>query len=214
MMVVLFKNEPYPDRNEAEYQAAVQEMRGIVTKMPGFISIKAYTAEDGEPLEIIRFETEETLEAWRTQPRHRKTQQRGREAFYQRYRVQVCRGIRDYEWLQEDGRGIRREIVKEQKDTLGAKELALMVDKDLGLTSAALEKASIAPPEKSHLRKVAEDFLAMARAYHADAAHFRERGELAKALANVNYAHAWLDAGARAGLFDVGGDDRLFTLAE
>src|SRR2546427_2825694 len=54
----------------------------------------------------------------------------------------------------------------------------------------------------------------MARAYLEDATHFRERGELEKALANVNYAHGWLDAGARVGLFDVGGDDQLFTLSE
>lgn len=93
-------------------------------------------------------------------------------------------------------------------------ELAALVDKDIGLTERALAKITIAPPERSHLRKVAEDFLAMARAYCEDAKHFRDKGELEKALANVNYAHGWLDAGARIGLFDVGGDDRLFTLSD
>ena len=93
-------------------------------------------------------------------------------------------------------------------------DLAVLVDKDIALTERALAKLSIAPPEKSHLRKGAEDFLAMARAYSEDAKHFRDKGELGKALANINYAHGWLDAGARLGLFDVGGDDRLFTLAE
>ncbi len=34
------------------------------------------------------------------------------------------------------------------------------------------------------------------------------------AFAAVNYAHGWLDAGARLGVFDVGADDRLFTLLE
>ena len=92
--------------------------------------------------------------------------------------------------------------------------LAALVEKDIGLTERALANIKIAPPAKSHLRKVAEDFLSMARAYCEDAKHFRDKGELDKALANVNYAHGWLDAGARIGLFDVGGDDRLFTLAE
>ena len=54
----------------------------------------------------------------------------------------------------------------------------------------------------------------MARAYFEDAKHFRDRGELDKALATINYSHGWLDAGARLGLFDVGGDDQLFTLSE
>lgn len=93
-------------------------------------------------------------------------------------------------------------------------DLAALVEKDLGLTERALEKAKLAAPRRSHLRKIAEDFLSMARAYFDDAKHFRDRGELGKALANVNYAHGWLDAGARIGLFDVGEDDRLFTLSE
>ena len=92
--------------------------------------------------------------------------------------------------------------------------LAEFVEKDIGLTERALAKVKVAPPAKSHLRKVAEDFLSMARAYTEDAKHFRDKGELEKALANINYAHGWLDAGARIGLFDVGGDDKLFTLAE
>jgi len=93
-------------------------------------------------------------------------------------------------------------------------DLAALVEKDLSLTERALAKASAAPPKRSHLRKVAEDFLSMARAYFEDARHFRDKGELDKALANVNYAHGWLDAGARLGLFDVGEDDQLFTLSE
>ncbi|HYM41043.1 MAG TPA: DUF357 domain-containing protein [Thermoplasmata archaeon] len=93
-------------------------------------------------------------------------------------------------------------------------DLAALVNKDIGLTERALSKIKIASPKRSHLRKVAEDFLAMARAYYEDAKHFRDQGELEKALANINYAHGWLDAGARAGLFDVGEDDQLFTLSE
>ena len=78
-------------------------------------------------------------------------------------------------------------------------DLRALVDKDVSLTETALAKVKLAPPPRSHLRKVAEDFLEMARAYFEDAKHFRERGELEKALANVNYAHGWLDAGARVG---------------
>lgn len=93
-------------------------------------------------------------------------------------------------------------------------DLRQLVDKDIALTERALAKASIAAPTRSHLRKIAEDFVGMAHAYCNDAKHFRGKGELEKALANVNYAHGWLDAGARLGLFDVGGDDTLFTLSE
>jgi len=93
-------------------------------------------------------------------------------------------------------------------------ELRTLVDHDIVLTERALAKATIAAPKRSHLRKVAEDFVAMARAYHHDAVHFRQKGELEEALASINYAHGWLDACPRLGLFDVGEDDQLFTLSE
>jgi hypothetical protein len=54
----------------------------------------------------------------------------------------------------------------------------------------------------------------MARAYFEDAKDFTAKGDLVNAFACINYAHGWLDSGARLGLFDVGGDDRLFTLYE
>jgi len=95
-----------------------------------------------------------------------------------------------------------------------AMELRDLVDHDIALTQRALAKAAVAAPKRSHLRRIAEDFVSMARAYHDDAVHFREKGRLEEALANINYAHGWLDAGARLGLFDVGEDDQLFTLSE
>lgn len=98
-----------------------------------------------------------------------------------------------------------------------AKTYRVLRDKcaaDLETTRRALAKVRIAVPRRSHYRKAAEDFLSMAKAYFSDARHHRERGDLVAAFACVNYAHGWLDAGARLGLFDVGGDDKLFTLAE
>lgn len=88
------------------------------------------------------------------------------------------------------------------------------LDHYIELTDRALKRAKIAPPERSHHRRLAQDFLGMAQAYAGDARHFRDNGDFVNALSCVNYAHGWLDAGARLGLFDVGGDDQLFTLAE
>lgn len=80
------------------------------------------------------------------------------------------------------------------------------------IAEAALEKAresgESVTPEK--LRKARADFLDMAERYIADARHFREQGDLVTAFAALNYAHGFLDAGARLGLFDVH-DSRLFA---
>jgi hypothetical protein len=80
-------------------------------------------------------------------------------------------------------------------------------------TAAALKKLRVVTPPRSHLDEVASDFLEMAKAYHSDGWHFYRQGDLVSAFACVSYAHGWLDAGARLGLWDVDEDDQLFTLA-
>jgi len=58
----------------------------------------------------------------------------------------------------------------------------------------------------------AEDFFDMASRYYSDAEHFfKNQNDYVLAFASLNYAHGWLDAGARIGLFKVK-DSRLFTV--
>ncbi|UCF08472.1 MAG: DUF357 domain-containing protein [Thermoplasmata archaeon] len=95
-------------------------------------------------------------------------------------------------------------------DTITKEKITDYLDK----TQRALVKLRLTAPERSHAKKIAEDFLSMANSYFSDAKHFFEKGEYVDAFACVNYAHGWLDAGARLGLFDVEEDDQLFTLAE
>ncbi|MFH1455673.1 MAG: DUF357 domain-containing protein [archaeon] len=56
-----------------------------------------------------------------------------------------------------------------------------------------------------------DDFLDMIERYISDARHFESKGDIVNAFAALNYAHGWLDAGARIGLFDVH-DSKLFTV--
>ncbi len=88
------------------------------------------------------------------------------------------------------------------------------LSKYLSITEKAIKKLKIAVPEKSYLRQLAEDFLEMAESYSSDARRFAKEGNFVNAFACINYAHGWLDCGARMGLFDVGEDDQLFTLYE
>ncbi|HLC81387.1 MAG TPA: DUF357 domain-containing protein [Candidatus Nanoarchaeia archaeon] len=63
-------------------------------------------------------------------------------------------------------------------------------------------------------KKQAEEVLDMAQRYYDDANHFlAEKKDAVLAFAALNYAHGWLDAGARMGLFKVN-DSRLFTVDE
>lgn len=88
------------------------------------------------------------------------------------------------------------------------------MNKYLETTGRAIDKVKVAPPARSHMFKLANDFLSMAMIYYSDAKAFARDGNYVLAYGAVNYAHGWLDAGARMGLFDVNEDDQLFTLAE
>jgi len=70
-------------------------MHVIVTNMPGFISVKMFTAEDGEVLALAEFESLDSLKAWKEHPDHVVAQQRGREGFFAEYRAQICSSIRE-----------------------------------------------------------------------------------------------------------------------
>lgn len=82
------------------------------------------------------------------------------------------------------------------------------LDKYFAVTGEALEIAKAA--EQTN-KEQAADFLDMASRYYSDAKHFRDKGDWVLAFAALNYAHGWLDAGARIQLFKVN-DSRLFTV--
>ena len=86
------------------------------------------------------------------------------------------------------------------------------LEKYFSITEKALKIAKISAPKKTHLHKAAIDFSDMAERYFKDAKHFEKKGDYITAFAALNYAHGWLDAGARMGLFDVDHNSKLFTV--
>lgn len=84
------------------------------------------------------------------------------------------------------------------------------LDKYFSITGEALQKVRDSPQCGERVENVL-DFLDMAQRYYDDARHFDEKGDMVLAFAALNYAHGWLDAGARIGLFKVK-DSRLFTV--
>ena len=76
------------------------------------------------------------------------------------------------------------------------------------LTSKALKKVKIV---EKH-RKEAADFLDLAQRYFDDAKYFEKKGDIVNAYGAVVYSHAFLDAGARLGFFDVGKDNKMFMV--
>ena len=83
------------------------------------------------------------------------------------------------------------------------------LDKYFSITGKAL---AMCKDRLEHKRLMeAKDFLDMASRYYSDAGYFMKKGDYVLAFAALNYAHGWLDAGARIKLFNVH-DSKLFTV--
>ncbi len=90
-------------------------------------------------------------------------------------------------------------------------ELIKKMEKYENTTKLGLEKIKKMKGLDTNREKIANDFLGMAKNYFNDGKFFKEKGDFLTALASFSYAHAWLDAGVRARLFEAH-DDQLFTL--
>lgn len=77
------------------------------------------------------------------------------------------------------------------------------------ITEKALEKAR--RKIKRGKEKEAKEIIDMAINYVSDAHYFHNKKDFVNAFAALNYAHGWLDSGARLGIFNVK-DRKLFTI--
>jgi len=94
-MLVVFRARRTVEGDGPEYKHWLLRMSEIACKMPGYISHKAYIAEDGERLTFFEWESAETLQAWATHPEHVPVQQMGRDKFYTDYHLQVGELVRE-----------------------------------------------------------------------------------------------------------------------
>lgn len=83
------------------------------------------------------------------------------------------------------------------------------LEKYFSLSSRALNiaKKNINKSKKQEAGKIIE----IASCYLSDAKFFERNKDYVNAFAAINYAHGWLDCGARLGIFDVK-DTTLFTI--
>jgi heme-degrading monooxygenase HmoA len=103
MVVAIFRAR-VREEHAAEYYALADEMARLARAMPGFLSWKAYTSEDGERVSVHEWESAEQLAAWRSHPRHVAVQARGRERYYEGYTLYVCDAPRESRFARRTAR--------------------------------------------------------------------------------------------------------------
>ncbi len=105
MIVVVFRAHRTAAGLGEDYAGQLKRMADLAVKMPGYVSHKAFVAEDGERLTLIEWESAETLRAWATHPEHLAVKELGRQTFYEDYRLQVCETLRESTFTRRAGPG-------------------------------------------------------------------------------------------------------------
>ena len=83
------------------------------------------------------------------------------------------------------------------------------IEKYYKLTSKALKIAKKAIAKGKS--KQAKEIIIMVEAYLSDSRYFQKNNDYVNAYGALNYAHGWLDCGARLKIFKVT-DNKLFTI--
>ena len=91
--VIVFRSR-LRDGITAQYDRHAQDVYQRAITMPGFVSSKKFSADDGEQLSLVEFDSAEHLANWRDDDEHGRAQTAGREVYYAEYRVQVCTELR------------------------------------------------------------------------------------------------------------------------
>jgi heme-degrading monooxygenase HmoA len=97
MIAVIFEVWP-TDGRKKEYLDIAGELRPLLEKIDGFISIERFESlyEPGKILSLSFFRDEEAVKAWRNTNEHRVAQAKGRGGVFSNYRLRVASVLRDY----------------------------------------------------------------------------------------------------------------------
>lgn len=101
MIVTVFRSK-LDEQHKDAYKALTANMTKLVTDMPGLVSYKSFKSHDGERVIIVEFKDEESHNAWRDHPQHRRAMELGKARFYESYKVQVCRLMRDVSFSRDE----------------------------------------------------------------------------------------------------------------
>jgi heme-degrading monooxygenase HmoA len=104
MVTGIFHYKLRADIDMAEYEAEVFHMYELVSGNPAFglVDLQTFNGPDGDNVLVATFEHAEGIEAWRNDPEHVVTQERGRTEWFESYWGGEI--IRHYDFDQATGR--------------------------------------------------------------------------------------------------------------
>lgn len=111
MIAVIFEVIPDPDQKDT-YLASAATMKPFYENIDGFISVERFESltQPGKLLSLSFWRDEAALAEWRNTMQHRAMQTKGRELYFENYRLRVSEVIRDY------GMHERAEVPEDSRD--------------------------------------------------------------------------------------------------
>ncbi len=97
MIAVIFEVFPTKD-NKQEYLDIAAELKPLLTKIEGFISIERFVSlqDENKILSLSFWKNEEAIQEWRNLEIHREGQAKGIDHVFSDYRIRVGAIVRDY----------------------------------------------------------------------------------------------------------------------
>ena len=88
-------------RDVEGYGATADRMEELARAQPGYLGHDSVRGEDGVGITVSYWVSEEAVKAWRANAEHLGAQAMGRDRFYERFRLDVCRVERTYGFERE-----------------------------------------------------------------------------------------------------------------
>ncbi|WP_027341573.1 antibiotic biosynthesis monooxygenase family protein [Hamadaea tsunoensis] len=85
------------------YAAMNQRMVELAEAQPGYLGRESAVLPDGSDLVVIYYADDEAIRAWKQHPEHLEAQELGRHRWLARYRVEIARVERAYDFTAAPG---------------------------------------------------------------------------------------------------------------
>jgi heme-degrading monooxygenase HmoA len=86
--------QSYVTDGDNGYGTMAEAMEKLAATQPGFLGIES--AREGLGITVSYWESLEAIAAWKANATHLVAQQRGRDTWYEEFKVRICRVERDY----------------------------------------------------------------------------------------------------------------------
>ena len=78
------------------YEAMAKQMVELASKQPGFLGVESVRNENGIGITVSYWDSLEAIQQWKKHAVHKITQEKGKQQWYQRYSVRVCKVEQEY----------------------------------------------------------------------------------------------------------------------